>query len=99
MQQVIETHLPHLTQSQLTGLPRWVCGTIPAGSACQNAVASALSTRGDWNSLRQCLREWLYDGSDRARPCRTELDVSLCFAPLPRMGPCLVALRPVGAGG
>ena len=84
MQQVIETHLPHLTQSQLTGLPRWVCGTIPAGSACQNAAASALSTRGDWNSLRQCLREWLYDGSDRARPCRTELDVSLCFAPLPR---------------
>ena len=84
MQQVIETHLPHLTQSQLTGLPRWVCGTIPAGSACQNAVASALSTRGDWNSLRQCLREWLYDGGDRARPCRTELDVSLCFASLPR---------------
>ena len=28
------------------------------------------------------LREWLYDGSDRARPCQTELDVSLCFAPL-----------------
>ena len=24
----------------------------------------------------------MYDGSDRARPCRTELDVSLCFAPL-----------------
>ena len=59
-------------------------GTILAGSACQNAVASALSTRGDWNNLRQCLREWLYDGGDRARPCRTELDVSLCFAPLPR---------------
>ena len=42
MQQVIETHLPHLTQSQLTGLAWWVCGTILAGSACQNAVASAL---------------------------------------------------------
>ena len=52
------------------------------GSACQNAVASALSTRGNWNSLRQYLREWLYDGSDRARPCQTELDVTLCFAPL-----------------
>ena len=45
VQQVIETHLPHLTQSQLTGLAWWVCGTILAGSACQNAVASALSTR------------------------------------------------------
>ena len=26
----------------------------------------------------------MYDGSDRARPCRTELDVRLCFAPLLR---------------
>ena len=82
MQQVIETHLPDLTQSQLTGLAWWVCGTILAGSACQNAVASALSTRGNWNNLRQYLREWLYDGGDRARPCKTGLDVSLCFAPL-----------------
>ena len=84
MQQVIETHLPHLSQPQLAGLALWVCGAILAGSACQNAVASALSARGNWNSLRQYLREWLYDGSDRARPCRTELDVSLCFAPLLR---------------
>ena len=84
IKQVIETHLPHLTQSQLTGLAWWVCGTILAGSACQNAVASALSTRGNWNNLRQYLREWLYDGGDRARPCKTELDVSICFAPLLR---------------
>ena len=84
IQQTIETHLPHLTQTQLTGLAWWVCGTILAGSACQNAVASALSTRGNWNSLRQYLREWLYDGGDRARPCKAELDVSLCFAPLLR---------------
>ena len=55
-----------------------------AGSACQNAVASGLSPWGRWNNLRQYLREWLYDGSDRARPCQTELDVSLCFAPLLR---------------
>ena len=82
MQQVIETHLPDLTQSQLTGLAWSVCGTILAGSACQNAVASDLSPWGSWNNLRQYLREWLYDGSDRARPCKSELDVSLCFAPL-----------------
>ena len=103
MQQVIETHLPHLTQPQLTGLAWWVCGTILAGSACQNAVASALSIRGNWNNLRQYLRqylrEWLYDGGDRARPCQTELDVSLCFAPLAQVGSCVVAFRPVGAGG
>ena len=82
MRKTIETHLPHLSQPQLTGLTWWVCGAIWAGSACQSAVAAALSPWGSWNSLRQYLREWLYDGSDRARPCRTELDVSLCFAPL-----------------
>ena len=47
-------------------------------------MASALSPWGRWNNLRQYLREWLYDGSDRALPCQTELDVSLCFAPLLR---------------
>ncbi len=77
MQQMIETHLPNLTQAQLAGLVLWVCGAILAGSACQNAVASALSPWGRWNNLRQYLRqylrEWLYDGSDRARPCQTEL--------------------------
>ena len=78
----IETHLPHLSQPQLTGLALWVCGPILAGSACQNAVASALSPWGRWNSLRQYLREWLYDGSDRTSPCQTQLDVALCFAPL-----------------
>ena len=92
VQQTIETHLPHLSQPQLAGLvpvsstgqALWVCGAILAGSACQNAVASALSPWRSWNNLRQYLREWLYDGSDRARPCKTQLDVTLCFAPLLR---------------
>ena len=84
IQQMIGTHLPHLSQPQLTGLALWVCGAILAGSACQNAVASALSLWRKWNNLRQHLREWLYDGSDRARPCKTQLDVTLCFAPLLR---------------
>ena len=84
MQKAIETHLPHLSQPQLTGLALWVCGAILAGSACQNAVASALSPWSNWHNLRQRLREWLYDGGDRATPCQTELDVTLCFAPLLR---------------
>ena len=41
MQQMIETHLTHLSGPQLTGLVLRVCGAILAGSACQNAVASA----------------------------------------------------------
>ena len=82
MKEMIGTHLPHLSQPQLTGLVLWVCGAILAGSACQNAVASALSPWRKWNNLRQYLREWLYDGSDRTSPCQTQLDVTLCFAPL-----------------
>ena len=88
MQKTIETHLPHLSQPSAkggTGLALWVCGAILAGSppqADQNAVASALSPWGRWNSLRQYLREWLYDGCDRTSPCQTQLDVTLCFAPL-----------------
>ena len=81
MQKTIETHLPHLSQPQLTGLVLWVCGAILAGSACQSAVASALLPWGRRNSRRQYLREWLYDGSDRARPCQTELDVIAASRP------------------
>ena len=77
--------VPHApSQPQLAGLALWVCGAILAGSACQNAVASALSPWRKWNNLGQYLREWLYDGSDRARPCKTQLDLTLCFAPLLR---------------
>ena len=108
MQKTLEPHLPHLSQPQLTGLVLWVCGAILAGSppqADQNAVASALSPWGRWNSLRQYLREWLYDGSNRARPCQTELDVTLCFAPLLRWvlswwssGPLALAIDPTLKG-
>ena len=105
IRQTIETHLPHLSQPQLAGLALWVCGAILAGSACQNAAASALSPWRKWNNLRQRLREWLYDGSARARPCKTQLDLTLCFAPLLRwvltgclLGAYLVAFRPAGPG-
>ena len=105
MQKTIETHLPHLSQPQLTGLALWVCGAILAGSACQNAVASALSPWGRWNNLRQYLREWLYDGSDRTSPCQTQLDVTLCFAPLLKWvlawwhsGPLALAIDPTLKG-
>ena len=92
MQQVIEAHLPHLSRPQLTGLVLWVCGAILAGSACQNAVASALSPWRKWNNLRQYLREWLYDGSDRARPCKTDGRNPLLCASAP-VGAYLVAVR------
>ena len=87
-----------LSRPQLTGLVLWGCGAILAGSAGQNAVASALSPWGRWNNLRQYLREWLYDGSDRgpSRPDRTGRKSLL--RPIAPVGPGLVAFRPAGPG-
>jgi hypothetical protein len=76
-------HLPQLRPSQRVGLALWVLGTVLAQSGCQTAVMSALVGLGEQpHAIRQRLREWLYDGQDRASPCRVELDVSACMAPL-----------------
>ena len=48
-------------------------GTITAQSGCQNKVAAKFSHIAGFETARQRLREWLYDGADRAR-----------FAPLMR---------------
>lgn len=75
---------PHLRPAQRCGLALWVHGAVLAGSACQTAVIAVLLTLGQWHTVRQHLREWLYDGTDKAAPCQTHVDVTLCFAPLPR---------------
>ena len=84
MQQIIGHYLPRLRRSQLQGLTLWVYGSVMARSSCQNAVATALMVFGNYGSLRQYLREWLYDGADRASPCGVQLDVRACFGPLLR---------------
>lgn len=74
---------PHLRPAERRGLALWVVGAILAGSACQTAVSSALRPLGlGAHALRQRLREWTYDGGDRAAPCATQLEVARCFAPL-----------------
>ena len=82
VEQTISEHLTNLRPAQRRGLALWVYGAILAKSACQDAVVVVLLTLGTWNNLRQYLREWLYDGKDRAAPCQTEIDISLCFVPL-----------------
>lgn len=82
--QTIQHHLPHLRESQALGLTLWVYGAIVMGSACQNAVATALSFMGNFDTMRQYLRQWLYDGQHRPRPTATQVDVESCFAPLLR---------------
>jgi hypothetical protein len=86
MEAVLAEHLPHLRPAQRRGLALWVCGAILAHSACPSAVLAALllPARGGYHALRQRLREWLYDGADRAAPCATEIAIEHCFAPLLR---------------
>jgi Transposase DDE domain len=84
MQTTIAQQFPDLRPAQQRGLAVWVYGTILAHSACESAVLTALLAFGAWDGLRQRLREWLYDGADKAAPCHTQLDVSRCFAPLLR---------------
>ena len=80
----IDVHLPDLRRAQRQGLMLWVYGTVLAKSACQNAVVTALLVIAPWHTLRQYLREWLYDGEDRAARVTTKVDVSMCFGPLLR---------------
>jgi hypothetical protein len=84
VQEALAVYLPQLRPAQRRGLTLWVSGTILAHSSCQNAVISALFWLGRWHTVRQYLREWLYDGGDRAAPCQTEVTVTTCFAPLLR---------------
>ena len=80
----IAAHFPQLRPAQQRGLALWVYGTILAKSACQTAVLVALATLSDWHALRQRLREWLYDGQDKASACQTQVEISGCFEPLLR---------------
>lgn len=85
LSEAVGEHLPQLRRSQQLGLALWAYGTIRAHSACQNAVVAALVVYGTLHhALRQYLREWLYDGPDKAAPCSCQVEVSLLFAPLMR---------------
>ena len=84
MEAALAEHFPHLRPAQVRGLALGVCGAILVHSACQSAVVAALLAHGGYHALRQRLREWLYDGADRAAPCATGLAVEGCFAPLLR---------------
>lgn len=80
----IGTALPSLSPAQRTGLIWWVYGVVLAGSACQVAVIAALLPFAGVHALRQFLREWLYDGADKAAPCHTQVNVTACFPELLR---------------
>lgn len=80
----IETHFAHLRPAQQWGLVLWVYGTILAQNCCQTAVVAALTVLGNRQTIRDRLRDWLYDGSDKSAPCTTQVEITACFAPLLR---------------
>ena len=92
---VLSVHLPDLRPAQRRGLALWVVGAILAGSACQAAVVAALLPVGAGvHAIRQYLREWLYDGADRAAPCATSVAVRPCFS---RQSAKLSSVPPAGS--
>jgi len=82
MEMAVRRHLPMLRRAPQSGLVWWVYGTILAHSACQTAVIMALRWYGGVETIRQRLREWLYDGPDKASPCHSQVEVSRCFGGL-----------------
>ncbi|MGH7536592.1 MAG: transposase [Gemmatimonadales bacterium] len=81
--QLAETFLPHLRPAERSGLALWVVALLIAQSCCERTILTAMAPLGyAGHALRARLREWLYDGQDRAAPCATSLDVTICFAPL-----------------
>ena len=90
---VVATHLAQLRPAQQRGLALWVVALLLARSGCERAILTALAPVGfAEHALRARLREWLYDGADRAAPCATALEVRTCFAP------CCTGCWPGGAG-
>jgi hypothetical protein len=85
MLETIDTHFSScLRPSQRRAPVSWVYGTVLAKSACQTAVSAALMPvcGRSFLTVRQSLREWLYDGQHKAAPCRTQITITTCFAPL-----------------
>src|SRR4051812_29669893 len=84
IERALAERLPHLRPPQRRGLALWVLGAVLAQSACQSAALAALLVHGRYHALRQRLREWLLDGTDKASPCAAQVEAEACFAPLLR---------------
>ena len=83
VQALTEQFLPQLRPAQQRGLALWVAGMLEAKIGREAAILSVLEPLGaPVHALRDHLREWLYDGGDRAAPCGISLEVATCFAAL-----------------
>lgn len=87
-QQIVSTHLPHLSKPQMTVLVLWSFGMVLAqrGGLTTVAVTLAYVLEGSERTIREQLRDWYRDaghksGATRGRK-RRSLAVGGCFAPL-----------------
>jgi DDE family transposase len=80
----IMTHVPHLSQTQATGLALWSLGLVLARSCALTAVSAFLAEglKQKENTVRQRLREWCYEAQAKRGKKRQEVCVETCFAPL-----------------
>ncbi|WP_097650745.1 transposase [Candidatus Chloroploca asiatica] len=96
---MVSTHLPHLTRPQTWGLTCWSMGIIVAQRAGLLMVAVVMAALLDRTvtATRGCLRDWYLDGKDKQGAKhgskRRTLEVASCFAPLLRW---VIHLSPAG---
>lgn len=78
----VSTHLPHLSKAQAGVLAMYSYGMVLLGHCGMSRIAYFLSKLLDKkeNTMRQRLREVLYDGEDKRGKQRQELRVEGCFA-------------------
>jgi len=83
----IMTHVPHLSQTQATGLALWSLGLVLARSCALTAVSAFLAEglKQKENTVRQRLREWCYEAQAKRGKKRQEVCGDL-FCPLTRLG-------------
>jgi DDE family transposase len=82
--QTVSSYFPHLSRPQARVLALWSVGMLLADSCGITQITTLLALLLDCRegSLRQRLREWLYDASDKKGAHREQIEVQSCFGPL-----------------
>lgn len=80
----VSKHLPHLSRCQALVLAMYSYGTVILRSCGLSMISTFLAELLEQKptTVRQRLRETLYDGPDKRGEKRRELDVTTCFGPL-----------------
>lgn len=83
---IVSTHMPHLSRAHAYGLALWSYGMVLAQSCGTTTVAALLAALLDHKeaTLRQRLREWCYEATDKRGAQRQAVAVTPCFAALLR---------------